>query len=109
MTRAHGVEKVLEETGEVMGRFAPAGAPSDFAGDPGLLRWSPDAGCELTLLDAHPVWSSMSSHSARIVHGVTTSGGHLLSLTHAWVNQLDFPRSKIVLHSSGLMLGAHIT
>jgi hypothetical protein len=101
--RKHGTERLLEERGEVFGRFAPAGSETDTQGDQGVLRWDPDEGASVELINPKEAWPEGVGGAWFTTHGVTTAG-QALTLLNAWVKRRSLGDAELTVRASTLAL-----
>jgi len=103
-TDAH---RILEQKGEILGYFAVAGM-DDKQAAPGVLRYSPEDGTAVRLIDAPRGWPTTLGHRGElVVHGETSDGGHPLTLLDARVSSLALGDRVTGLRAATLALGPH--
>ncbi len=105
--RPTGAHRLLEQDGEILGYFALAGMDDEQAA-PGVMRYSPEDGATVRLIDAPPGWpTALGQRGELVVHGMS-SEGHPFTLLDARVSSLALGDRARRLRGATLALGAHL-
>ena len=102
-----GAHRLLERDGELLSWVAlPRMVESQAA--PAIVRFSPENGVTVELLDAPTGWpTQLGGRGDLVVHGATVEGGYPFSVLYADVSRVELGNRARRLHATTLGLGAH--
>jgi len=103
-----GAHRLLVRDGELLSWLALPGMNEDQVA-PAVVRFSPQSGVTVKLLDAPRGWpTGLGGRGDLVVHGASVEGGYPFTVLNARVTRVELGDRARALHADTLAMGAHV-